>query len=112
MKSKLSRIGSALMGSTAALMVSAGVATADPPDPHLPNITRNWCEGARMWGYICDGAQYPDGSYWHQWEDSYMYHYDCVSGNEPSRPRPHPAAVTAQFRALRRHHHQPESSGK
>ncbi|GLE50651.1 hypothetical protein [Mycobacterium montefiorense] len=90
MKSKFSRIGAALLGCAAATVLSAGVATASPPDPHLPNITRNWCEGARMWGYICDGTKYADGSYWHQWEDSYTYHFDCVSGDEPFPAPPPP----------------------
>lgn len=45
---------------------------------------------------VCDGARYPDGSFWHQWVDSgyvgigVTYHYDCVGGNEPLPGPPPP----------------------
>ncbi|BAX91559.1 hypothetical protein MSG_01402 [Mycobacterium shigaense] len=91
MKLKSVRVGAALLGCTAAAMFSAGVASADPPDPHIPNITHNYCD-SRFMGYVCDGARYPDGSFWHQWEsdDWVGWHFDCVSGNEPFPAPPPP----------------------
>lgn len=46
---------------------------------------------------VCDGARYPDGSYWHQWQDNgyigvgVTWHYDCVGDNgNPNFPAPPP----------------------
>ena len=99
MKVRLAGLGAALLGCAAALLSSASVVSADPPDPHQPELTHNYCPGGR-WGFgvqVCDGEKYPDGSYWHQWmqSDSYgwsEFHYDCVgdSGNNvfPAPPPP------------------------
>jgi hypothetical protein len=112
MKSKVTRLGAAILGCAAALVFSTAVASADPPDPHRPDLTQNYCPGGQ-WnagvgtGYaveVCDGEKYPDGSYWHQWErlpyTDYYYggsrapewHHDCVSdsGNNafPAPPPP------------------------
>jgi len=48
----------------------APVTLADPdPDPHIPNMTANYCpNGGPKWGFVstfCDGMPYADGSYWH-----------------------------------------------
>ncbi|BBX57735.1 hypothetical protein MSHO_30800 [Mycobacterium shottsii] len=43
---KLSRLGAAILGGVAALMFSTAVATADPPDPHQPDMTKGYCPGA------------------------------------------------------------------
>ncbi|BAX91560.1 hypothetical protein MSG_01403 [Mycobacterium shigaense] len=99
MTSRRTRIGGALLGCTAAIMLSTGVAGADPPDPHQPDLVTNYCEGQRFMVNICDGTRYPDGSFWHQWyqkwADEYgqgprIWHYDCVSGNEPFPALPPP----------------------
>ncbi|RFZ58680.1 hypothetical protein MSS2_00774 [Mycobacterium marinum] len=64
---KLSRLGAAILGGVAALMFSTAVATADPPDPHQPDMTKGYCPGGR-WGWgelaVCDGEKYPDGSFY------------------------------------------------
>ncbi|RFZ65637.1 hypothetical protein DE4576_03407 [Mycobacterium marinum] len=71
---KLSRLGAAILGGVAALMFSTAVATAGPPDPHQPDMTKGYCPGGR-WGWgelaVCDGEKYPDGSFWHQWMRTY-----------------------------------------
>ncbi|UQX11397.1 hypothetical protein [Candidatus Mycobacterium methanotrophicum] len=40
-----------------------------PPDPHIPDPATGYCPGGGMGnmfeGY-CDGAHYPDGTYWHR----------------------------------------------
>ncbi|GLE50650.1 hypothetical protein [Mycobacterium montefiorense] len=98
MKSKLARVSAALLGCTATIMFSAGVANADPPDPHQPDLPSNYCEGQRFMGNVCDGTKYPDGSFWHQWSQSTgeygegprIWHFDCVSGNEPFPALPPP----------------------
>jgi hypothetical protein len=112
MRVRLSRFGTAVLGCVAAIVSSAAaVASADPPDPHQPDLTQNYCPGAQ-WSFdlqgpyntqVCDGEKYPDGSYWHQWKhyasDSGVYswyppewHHDCVgdSGNNafPAPPPP------------------------
>lgn len=99
-KVRLSRLGAAALGCAAAIVSFAAVASADPPDPHQPEVTKNYCPGGR-WGYghlvVCDGEKYADGSYWHQWMrgESWVgpeWHYDCVgdSGNNvfPAPPPP------------------------
>ncbi|ACC42250.1 MULTISPECIES: hypothetical protein [Mycobacterium ulcerans group] len=94
---KLSRLGAAILGGVAALMFSTAVATADPPDPHQPDMTKGYCPGGR-WGWgelaVCDGEKYPDGSFWHQWMRTYMtgpqFYYDCVGGDEPLPGPPPP----------------------
>lgn len=44
-------------------------ASAEGPDPHVPNGSALWCQGGMgnvaMIPY-CDGQHYPDGSFWHQ----------------------------------------------
>ena len=85
MKSKITRLGAAILGCVAAFMFSTAVASADPPDPHKPDMTKGYCPGGR-WGWgelaVCDGEKYPDGSYWHQWTKTYIagpkWYYDCV----------------------------------
>ncbi|AGC63689.1 putative secreted protein [Mycobacterium liflandii 128FXT] len=108
---KLSRLGAAILGGVAALMFSTAVATAGPPDPHQPDMTKGYCPGGR-WGWgelaVCDGEKYPDGSFWHQWMRTYMtgpqFYYDCVGGDEPLPGPPPPVAATELFhpRMLRR----------
>jgi len=79
-------------------MALAGPANADdPPDPHKPDITKSYCPGGQWgWGHlaVCDGDKYPDGSYWHQWTQTYAtgpkFYYDCVGGNEPLPGPPPP----------------------
>ena len=85
------------LAATAAILSSAGVAGADPDDPHKPDITHSFCPGGQ-WGYgrlgVCDGDKYPDGSYWHQWMQTNIggprFHYDCVAGDEPLPAPPPP----------------------
>jgi hypothetical protein len=97
MKVRLSRFGAAVLGCAAAIVSCAAVASADPPDPHQPELTRNWCPGGQ-WGFsslrVCDGEKYPDGSYWHQWMGANKldssWHYDCVGGDEPLPAPPPP----------------------
>src|SRR5271156_2289867 len=111
MKLMLTRPGVAVLGCAAAIMCSAAVASADPPDPHQPDLPKNFCPGGQ-WGFgrlrVCDGEKYPDGSYWHQWMGGNglvgpTWNYDCVgdSGTAPSRHRRHPGAATGQFRLNR-----------
>ncbi|EUA87387.1 hypothetical protein I551_6136 [Mycobacterium ulcerans str. Harvey] len=45
---KLSRLGAAILGGVAALMFSTAVATADPPAPHQPDMTKGYCPGGSM----------------------------------------------------------------
>ena len=113
MKLKLTRLGAAMLGCAAAIVSSAAVANADPPDPHQPDLTQNYCPGGQLssgWGtgynvQVSDGEKYPDGSYWHQWmhdpsDNGYIttwagperYH-DCVgeSGNNVFSAPPPPA---------------------
>jgi hypothetical protein len=100
MKLMLTRPGVAVLGCAAAIMCSAAVASADPPDPHQPDLPKNFCPGGQ-WGFgrlrVCDGEKYPDGSYWHQWMGGNglvgpTWNYDCVgdSGNNtfPAPPPP------------------------
>lgn len=99
MKLKLLRLCGAMLGAAAVMVSSAAVATADPPDPHKPDMTKSYCPGGQ-WGFghlgVCDGEKYPDGSYWHQWMKTYIggpkWYYDCVgdSGNNtfPAPPPP------------------------
>ncbi|WP_243703576.1 hypothetical protein, partial [Mycobacterium marinum] len=59
--------------------------------------TLGYCPGGR-WGWgelaVCDGEKYPDGSFWHQWMETYMtgpqFYYDCVGGDEPLPGPPPP----------------------
>ncbi|SPM31611.1 hypothetical protein MTAB308_5131 [Mycobacterium terramassiliense] len=84
----LPRLGAAIVGCAAACVFSTGVAAADPPDPHQPDMTKGFCPGGR-WGYgnlaVCDGEKYPDGSFWHQWMKTWIvgpqFYYDCVGGD-------------------------------
>nr|WP_075234978.1 hypothetical protein [Mycobacterium colombiense] len=86
-----------VLGFTTVLVSSVPVASADPPDPHTPDITKSYCPGGQ-WGYgslgVCDGEKYPDGSYWHQWLRTNIggprFHYDCVGGDEPLPGPPPP----------------------
>jgi hypothetical protein len=99
MELKLLRRCAATLGAAAAIVSSAAVASADPPDPHMPDITKSYCPGGQ-WGFgslgVCDGEKYPDGSYWHQWMRTNIggpkFYYDCVgdSGNNtfPAPPPP------------------------
>lgn len=60
------RIGVIALLAAGALWAAAP-AGADP-DPHIPNPVMGYCpgggSGTLYMGY-CDGAKYPDGSYWH-----------------------------------------------
>jgi hypothetical protein len=63
----------ALLAAVAAVLVSFGVAHADPAPPwaddHFPDFTRGHCAGGhQMFGALgwCNGTPYADGSYWHQ----------------------------------------------
>ena len=100
MKWKPGRYGAVILGCSAAFTFApavAGVAGADPVDPHSPDMTKGFCPGGR-WGWgnlaVCDGEKYPDGSYWHQWMKTWMvgpqFYYDCVSGDEPMPGPPPP----------------------
>ncbi len=100
MKSKLTRLSTAILGAAAIVFsteVAGGVANAQPPDPHKPDITKNYCPGGQ-WGFarlrVCDGIKYPDGSFWHQWVQNYgfgpQFYYDCMSGDEPLPAPPPP----------------------
>ncbi len=73
-------------------------ATADPPgsDPHLPNLQFGYCPGGQggfssyQW---CDGQQYPDGSFWHQFLDATIgqhFTLNCVVNNGSPLPPPAP----------------------
>jgi hypothetical protein len=57
----LAAVSTALFGAT--------VASADEPDPHLPNMQSGYCPGGGMGSQLslayCDGVPYLDGSYWH-----------------------------------------------
>ncbi|BBX95640.1 hypothetical protein [Mycobacterium lacus] len=94
---KLARHGAAILGCAAAFAFSTAVASADPPDPHQPDMTKGYCPGGR-WGFgnlaVCDGEKYPDGSFWHQWMKTWIvgpqFYYDCVSGDEPLPGPPPP----------------------
>jgi hypothetical protein len=106
MKVTLSRFGAAVLGCAAAIVACGTVANADTPDPHQPNLAQNYCLGGQ-WTYgslvrvdggsgqrrMCDGEQYPDGSYWHEWTWEHgvfgtEWHHDCVSGSSafPAAP--------------------------
>jgi hypothetical protein len=98
MRAKLRRVGAAVVSSAAVIVSLAAVADADPPDPHQPEVTHNYCPGGQ-WGYnqlrVCDGDKYPDGSYWHQWSNGgnwgdSTWHYECVDGGEPLPAPPPP----------------------
>src|SRR3954451_22724866 len=75
MKVKLARQGAAILGCAAVFVLPTAVASADPIDPHQPDMTKGFCPGGR-WGWgnlaVCDGEKYPDGSYWHQWMKTWM----------------------------------------
>jgi hypothetical protein len=101
MKVRLARLDSAVLGCVAAIVSCAAVASADPQDPHQPDLTQNYCPGGQWnagWGtrynvQVCDGEKYPDGSYWHQWvhdpsDNGHLltwagpeWHHDCVGDN-------------------------------
>lgn len=49
MKLKFARLSTAILGCAAALVFPASVASADPPDPHQPDMTKGYCPGGR-WG--------------------------------------------------------------
>lgn len=97
MKLKFARLSTAILGCAAALVFPASVASADPPDPHQPDMTKGYCPGGR-WGFgdlaVCDGEKYPDGSFWHQWMQTWFtgpqFYFDCVSGGEPLPGPPPP----------------------
>ena len=97
MKFMRTRHGAAILGCAAAFVLPTAVASADPPDPHQPDMTKGFCPGGR-WGYgnlaVCDGEKYPDGSFWHQWMKTWIvgpqFYYDCVGGDEPLPGPPPP----------------------
>lgn len=92
------RVGALLAGCIAALAFSIPAASADPPaDPHQPNMATGYCPGGQWnsWRAAwCDGAKYPDGSFWHQSMESWMtgpqFSTDCVGGDEPNPGPPPP----------------------
>lgn len=53
-------------------IVFAPVAHAGP-DPHIPNPQTGYCPGGSMgspiWFGYCDGEHYPDGTYWHTFQN-------------------------------------------
>ena len=57
------------VGAVAIGVAFSPAAGAEGPDPHTPNGATLWCQGGMgnvaMIPY-CDGARYPDGSFWHQ----------------------------------------------
>jgi hypothetical protein len=63
-----------VVAAVAAAVLSIGVADADPAPPwqaddHFPDMMHGQCAGGHggAFGFAwCDGARYPDGSYWHQ----------------------------------------------
>jgi hypothetical protein len=63
------------IASAAAIVFNPSVASADPPGPHQPDMTKGYCPGGRF-GFgklgVCDGDKYSDGSYWHQWMTRYI----------------------------------------
>jgi hypothetical protein len=94
---RLRRFGAAVLGCAGVIVSFAAVASADPPDPHQPEVTHNYCPGGGFGGghtRVCDGEKYPDGSYWHQWQNTgwgdTSWHYDCVGGGEPFPGPPPP----------------------
>lgn len=112
MKLKFARLSTAILGCAAALVFPASVASADPPDPHQPDMTKGYCPGGR-WGFgdlaVCDGEKYPDGSFWHQWMQTWFtgpqFYFDCVSFTSivsaavsPSPARRHRVVAVGQFR--------------
>jgi hypothetical protein len=50
MRVMLTRLGLAVLGCAAAIVCSAAVASADPPDPHQPDLPKNFCPGGQ-WGF-------------------------------------------------------------
>jgi len=106
-------LGVAVLGCAAAIVCSAAVASADPPDPHQPDLPKNFCPGGQ-WGLgrlrVCDGEKYPDGSYWHQWMGATAGSgrhgtttASATAATTPSRHRHRPVAATGQFRLNRPH---------
>ena len=106
MKLRLASLVAAVLGCVMAI-VSSAVVSADAPDPHQPDLARNYCPGGQwnaFYTQVCDGQKYPDGSYWHQWvrdpseggrilvTTGPQWHHDCVgdSGNNvlPAPPPP------------------------
>nr|WP_246540919.1 hypothetical protein [Mycobacterium spongiae] len=96
MKVKRTYVGAALVGCAAALLFTTGVASAAPPDPHMPDLVRGFCPGGRTdsqgiggvtasGGWInCDGVKYPDGSFWRQGitqNTGIRFFTDCLSGD-------------------------------
>lgn len=65
----MSKLGACASVATAAALVLTSPASAEGPDPHMPNGGAMWCQGGMgnvaMIPY-CDGTKYPDGSFWHQ----------------------------------------------
>lgn len=96
-KFSLTRLGAAMFGCVAVILGAAANASAQPPDPHKPDITKGYCPGGQ-WGFgklaVCDGVKYSDGSFWHQWTTTYAggprWYYDCMSGDEPLPAPPPP----------------------
>ena len=105
-----------VLGAYAVNLPVAGIAGADPQDPHKPDITHDYCPGGQ-WGYgslgVCDGDKYPDGSYWHQWMKTYFggpkFHYTASAATNLSRRRLHQAAARGRSRPLRPTHLRGES---
>lgn len=69
----------ALFACVASLLIPAP-ATADPFDPHMPDLTKGYCPGGRGHDWLmsannCDGIEYEDGSFWHQAKTDYSSSY-------------------------------------
>lgn len=84
---------------TAVLAAPAGHAD---PDPHKPDFGANYCPGGGTVGApspepYCDGAPYPDGSYWHATQyatsgkNPFVVVQCAVQGHWPQPPIPLPA---------------------
>lgn len=97
----------AVVSAAAALAVfglSCGIANADD---HEPDVMKNHCAGGSG-GFLktkwCDGARYPDGSYWHQLimtGSSFtgpVFRLDCVTDNgSPLPPLAPPGACGGEW---------------
>lgn len=70
-------------------------ATADPPDPHIPNMQANYCPGGQNGSYErswCDGQLYPDDSYWRQELNViFIPKFSLTCLLDPGSPFPRPA---------------------
>lgn len=61
----------AVFGAVLAILTAATAHAA--PDPHIPDPKNDYCPGGGAGSMIylgyCDGTKYPDGSYWHWFQN-------------------------------------------